>query len=385
MKKILVVFGTRPEGIKLAAVVQRLKNKKDKFKTVVCITGQHEEMLSQVLKSFNISADYDLKIMQKGQSLFDIFARCLTRIKIILEKESPDLVIVQGDTATAFVAGLAAFYFKIPVAHIEAGLRTNNKYNPFPEEINRRLLSVLADFHFAPTESARLSLLREGIPSKNIWVSGNTVVDSLLIVKNRLEISRVRKYWLNYFKKRWNFNITKEANGLKLILVTGHRRENFGAGFRSICFALRKIAKKRKDVVIIYPVHLNPNVQVPVKEILSGIPNIHLIEPIEYEPFVFLMANSYIILTDSGGIQEEAPSLGKPVLIMRRETERLEAVRRGGAKLVGVDVDRIVSNVERLLDNNRIYKKMSNIANPFGDGKAAKRITKILEKELANV
>ncbi len=379
MKKILVVFGTRPEAIKLAPVIQQLKKESKNFNTKVCVTAQHREMLDQVLRIFNIVPDHDLNIMKHGQDLFGVTSDCLAGIKKVLNKEKPHLVIVQGDTSTAFVVALAAFYLKIPIAHIEAGLRTNNKYNPFPEEVNRHLISVLADYHFAPTKRSKLNLLKEGIGSNKIWVTGNTVVDAFLTVKNKQQKNIDRSKRINYFKKCHNLDLIKNK---KIVLVTGHRRESFGDGFRNICFALKEIAVSRKDVIIVYPVHLNPNVQLPVRNILGNIKNILLIGPLEYESFVFLMHNSYLILTDSGGIQEEAPSLGKPVLVMRKETERPEGVKAGMVKLVGTDKNLIIKETLRYLDNEELYKRIVKSVNPYGDGKASIRIKNVLLKFL---
>lgn len=393
MKKILIVFGTRPEAIKMAPVIQKLEaessllDKKRQtgqttLKAIVCVTAQHREMLDQVLKTFDIFPEYDLDIMRENQDLFDVTTSSLSGLKKILTQEKPDLVMVQGDTTTAFVAGLAAYYLKIPVAHVEAGLRTYNKYSPFPEEKNRHLLSALADYHFTPTRLAKSNLVREGVPEDRIWVTGNTVIDALLTVSSRQKTVRSKKNWVTYFKEKYNLTLSSNAdtnhNHLKLILITGHRRENFGEGFKNICMALKEIAEKREDVTIVYPVHLNPNVQQPVKTILNSKHNIHLIEPLQYEQFVFLMNNSYIILTDSGGIQEEAPSLGKPVLVMRDTTERPEGIEAGTVKLVGTDKHAIINNTLELLDNPSLYDKMSKAINPYGDGKAAERIYRVL-------
>ncbi len=374
--KFLIVFGTRPEAIKLYPVIKELKTYKN-AEIRICVTAQHREMLDHVLNLFNIVPDYDLNIMRKNQDLFDITISALKGLQSIFDKERPNVVIVQGDTTTSFIAGLAAYYFKIPIAHVEAGLRTYNKYAPFPEEINRHLLGVLADYHFAPTEEAKNNLLREGITEDKIWVTGNTVIDSLLEMKRRLETKEKRRYWTEYFEEKIGITLPLDEER-KIILITGHRRENFGERFKNICMALREIAQRRSDLILIYPVHLNPNVQRPVKETLNGVPNVFLIEPLEYEPFVFLMMNSYLILTDSGGIQEEAPSLGKPVLVMRDTTERPEGVRAGTARLVGTNRQRIVDGVLELLNNGSLYEEMSKAVNPYGDGKAGERIAKIL-------
>ncbi len=378
----MIIFGTRPEAIKMAPIISCLKTKAKNIKPIVCVTAQHREMLDQVLNIFNIMPDYDLNIMRPSQDLFSITANTLMGLKSILMKEHPDMVLVQGDTTTAFIAGLAAYYLKIPVGHVEAGLRTYNKYSPFPEEINRRLLSALVDVHFAPTNWAKSNLLKEGVPDSKIVVTGNTVVDALLAIKHKQQAESSGKLWKEYFRKSWNLAVPDKTIDKKLILVTGHRRENFGEGFRAICYALKKIALTRKDVVMVYPVHLNPNVQLPVKEILGGVANIYLMKPLEYEPFIYLMNHTYLILTDSGGIQEEAPSLGKPVLVMRDTTERPEGITAGVVKLVGIDKKIIVSETLKLLDNKKLYKKMSKTINPYGDGKAAGRIVRVLVKML---
>lgn len=376
MKKIMCVFGTRPEAIKMAPVVNKIKERSEQFIPIVCVTAQHREMLDQVLSIFNITPDYDLDIMRNNQNLFDISTKVLNGLKDVFEDAKPDLILVQGDTTTAFIAGLAAFYLKIPIGHVEAGLRTNDKYNPFPEEINRHLLSSLADYHFAPTEWSRSNLIKENVPPERIWVTGNTVIDALLTISRRQKTEDRRQIFRDFIDK--NLNSRFDIRYSRLILVTGHRRESFGEGFDNICRALRTIAQERKDVMIVYPVHLNPNVQRPVKEILKDIDNVFLIEPLEYEPFVSLMNESYLILTDSGGIQEEAPSLGKPVLVMRKTTERPEGIEAGVVKLVGTGKDDIVRNTIELLENHSLYEKMSGSANPYGDGKAAERIADII-------
>ncbi len=376
MCKILFVFGTRPEAIKMAPVINKLKEYTAQFTVTVCVTAQHRQMLDQVLSLFAIQPQYDLNIMKENQDLFDVTEKSLKGLKTVFEEVKPHLVLVQGDTTTAFVAGLAAYYLKIPVGHIEAGLRTYNKYSPFPEETNRRLLSVLAEYHFAPTEWSRQNLLKENIPSERIWMTGNTVVDALLGVASG-QLSGIRSNnLLEYFKEQWNLDLHNQQT--KLVLVTGHRRENFGAGFKNICLALKTLAEQRKDITIVYPVHLNPNVQEPVKRILSNIENIHLIAPLEYEQFIFLMNKAYLILTDSGGIQEEAPSLGKPVLVMRDTTERPEGINAGVVRLIGTDRDSIVNNTLELLENAVLYKSMSETVNPYGDGLASEKIVSIL-------
>lgn len=367
--KLLVIFGTRPEAIKMAPLVQALKKNSNKFETFVCVSAQHRQMLDQVLDLFEIEPQYDLDIMKPGQNLYTITSDILLGLKNIMEKLKPDMVLVHGDTTTSFSASLAAFYAGIPVGHVEAGLRTGNKNSPFPEEINRRLTGVIADMHFAPTETAKNNLILEKVLEKNIFVTGNTVIDALLEVTKKLASDEILKKTLD---EKFNFlNSSK-----KLILVTGHRRENFGDGFENICNALVEISEKEKEVEIVYPVHLNPNVRKPVNDILAGkkLSNVYLIEPLEYLQFVYLMNRAYIILTDSGGIQEEAPSLGKPVLVMRETTERPEAVEAGTVILVGTDKKTIVENVLELINNKEKYTAMSHAHNPYGDGKASEKI-----------
>jgi UDP-N-acetylglucosamine 2-epimerase (non-hydrolysing) len=371
-KKILSIFGTRPEAIKMAPVIKVLESRPEEFESLVCVTAQHREMLDQVLDLFKIKPDFDLDLMEDNQTLSQITARALSALDDVFKRIKPDWVLVQGDTTTTMVASLAAFYHGIPIGHIEAGLRTHNKYAPFPEEINRRITSVVADRHFAPTERAKQNLLREGIEEKRIYVTGNTVIDALLMVVAKQSSAEAQETWDHYFAK--NFDISFN-NGRKHILVTGHRRESFGKGFENICNALREIAHSYGDVEIIYPVHLNPNVQEPVRRILNNTERVHLIPPLDYEPFVYLMSKSCIILTDSGGIQEEAPSLGKPVLVMRETTERPEGVEAGTARLVGTDKNKIVSETLLLLRSKETYSTMSQAHNPYGDGKAAARIT----------
>jgi UDP-N-acetylglucosamine 2-epimerase (non-hydrolysing) len=370
------VFGTRPEAIKLAPVVKALEDRPDQFHSLVCVTAQHREMLDQVLRIFDIQPDHDLNIMRPRQDLFGITSEVLLKLRDLLREIKPDLILVQGDTTTTFAASLAAFYQKIRVGHVEAGLRTNDKYRPFPEEINRHLTSVVADFHFAPTEKAKFNLLKEGIPNDCIYVTGNTVIDALFWILRNQSTPENRKRMEDYFSKKFGISIDDR----RLILVTAHRRESFGKGFENICKALREIALRNPDVRIIYPVHLNPNVQEPVYRIIGKMEQIHLIEPLEYGPFVYLMNKSFLILTDSGGIQEEAPSLGKPVLVMREVTERPEAVEAGTARLVGTQGENIVRETQRLLDHPEDYKRMANIKNPYGDGKSAERIVQILSQ-----
>jgi len=373
--KILTIFGTRPEAIKLAPVIKEIEKHSRDFTSVVCITAQHRGMLDQILAFFEIIPNYDLNIMEKNQTLYDITAKSLEGIMVVLEKEKPEMVLVQGDTTTTFAGSLSAYYAKVPVGHVEAGLRTYDKYQPFPEEINRRLTSQIADIHFAPTMKAKDNLLREGINDKSIFITGNTVIDALLMALKKQFVPDVKKKWNSFFSAN-NLNI--EDNEKRFILVTGHRRENFGKGFENICNALKDIAVTNPDVVFVYPVHLNPNVQEPVKRILNGMKNICLMPPLNYEAFVYLMSKAYLILTDSGGVQEEAPSLGKPVLVMRETTERPEGVEAGTAKLVGTDRGCIIDNVSRLLTNRNAYELMARAVNPYGDGRAAMRILEAL-------
>ncbi|ALN49042.1 non-hydrolyzing UDP-N-acetylglucosamine 2-epimerase [Escherichia coli] len=371
-KKIMVVFGTRPEAIKMAPLVKEISNNKA-LDLRVCVTGQHREMLDQVLEIFQIKPDYDLNLMKSGQSLNDITSSILINIKCILQEYKPDLVLVHGDTATTFAVSLAAYYEKISVGHVEAGLRTGNIYSPWPEEANRKLTAVLAKYHFAPTFSSKENLIREGCVPDNIIVTGNTVIDALHLAKEKInnDIQLSDK-----LKQEFSFLEPEK----KIILVTGHRRESFGKGFEDICDALAIIARSYKDIQIIYPVHMNPNVRGPVNRLLSNINNIYLIEPLQYLPFVYLMDKSYIILTDSGGIQEEAPSLGKPVLVMRDTTERPEAILAGTVALVGTDKNKITEKVKELIENTEVYKKMSAAQNPYGDGKSCQRIVNAILK-----
>lgn len=364
--KTLCVFGTRPEAIKMAPLVLALAADK-RFEAKVCVTGQHREMLDQVLGLFGIEPDFDLNVMKPGQDLTDVTTSILQGMKCVFEEFKPDIVLVHGDTATTFAASLAAYYQQIPVAHVEAGLRTGNIYSPWPEEANRKLTGALANLHLAPTEMSQANLLREGIDPKSIVVTGNTVIDALLDVVKRLDQDEDLK------AKAAAPSDFLDPNR-KLILVTGHRRESFGGGFERICQALMEVAKQHPAVDIVYPVHLNPNVREPVNRLLAGIENIHLIEPLDYLPFVYLMSRSHIILTDSGGIQEEAPSLGKPVLVMRDTTERPEAVAAGTVKLVGTEAASIVRELNRLLVDPMAYQNMSYAHNPYGDGEACKHI-----------
>lgn len=368
MKKILFIFGTRPEALKLVPLINEFKKIPDFFDTKICITSQHREMLWQVLDFFGVEPDYNLELMQPNQTLFDITANGIKKIENVLSLENPDLVVVQGDTTSTFIGALSAFYKKIPVAHIEAGLRSFNKYSPFPEEINRKMVSSLTEFHFPPTKLASDLLNNEGF-SRNIHIVGNTVIDSLFLTLEKIQS-------VNFAEKFKEIDFTK-----KMILVTGHRRESFGIPFQNICRALKAIASSNPEVNIVYPVHLNPNVQEPVNSILGNLKNVFLLKPQNYPEFVWLMNKSYIILTDSGGIQEEAPSLGKPVLVMRDVTERTEGIDAGTAKLIGTEFQNIVDNIQELLDNNSIYQKMANSVNPYGDGTSSKQIVSIIKHE----
>ena len=370
MKRILVAFGTRPEAIKMAPLVLALRND-PRFDVVVCVTAQHREMLDQVLELFHIQPDFDLDIMQAGQTLNEVTARILQGIKPVLIESRPDIVLVHGDTATTFAISLAAYYQQISVGHVEAGLRTGNLYSPWPEEANRKLTGVLTRYHFAPTDKSRDNLLQENVPGRWITVTGNTVIDALLPVREQIDSNPELG---NRFAAEFDFLHPDR----RLLLVTGHRRENFGAGFECICQAVRQLASDPPDIQILYPVHLNPNVQEPVKRWLDGVDNIYLIEPQQYLPFVYLMNRATLILTDSGGIQEEAPSLGKPVLVMRDTTERPEALDAGTVKLVGTDIKRIVDTVSELLTDQSAYEEMSFAHNPYGDGKACGRILNAL-------
>ncbi|CAJ1907659.1 UDP-N-acetylglucosamine 2-epimerase (non-hydrolyzing) [Aeromonas veronii] len=371
-KKVLTVFGTRPEAIKMAPLVHALTID-PRFEAKCCVTAQHREMLDQVLELFDITPDYDLNLMKAGQTLNEITARILLELKPVLQEFKPDVVLVHGDTATTFAASLAAYYEQIAVGHVEAGLRTGNIYSPWPEEANRKLTGTLSKYHFAPTETSRENLLQERCAVEDIFVTGNTVIDALLLIKGKIEQDFDLKSALAA-----QFPYLDENK--KLILVTGHRRESFGDGFERICEALVQTAKQHPDVQILYPVHLNPNVREPVNRFLSGVENVLLIEPQQYLPFIYLMDRAYIILTDSGGIQEEAPSLGKPVLVMRDTTERPEAIAAGTVKLVGTDVEKIVSNINILLNDIDAYQLMSIANNPYGDGNACQRILDYLCK-----
>ncbi len=377
-KKILIVFGTRPEAIKMAPLVKTFQ-KEILFETKVCVTAQHREMLDQVLEIFDIAPDYDLNLMKTGQDLYDITSGILVGMRNVLSDFQPDIVLVHGDTSTTFAAALAAFYQKIKVGHIEAGLRTGNLYSPWPEEANRQLTSRITTYHFAPTLTSKNNLLKENIKESGIAITGNTVIDALFLaldkIKNNIGLEQEIVSTINTAIQNSKFNI----QNTKFILVTGHRRENHGQGFINICTALKEIALHNPDLHIIYPVHLNPNVQKPVRELLSDVENIDLIVPLQYEQFIYLMDKSSFIITDSGGVQEEAPSLGKPVLVMRDTTERPEALEAGTVKLVGTDTELIIKEAQELIDNKEVYEKMSRSSNPYGDGHACQRIVEFLK------
>lgn len=377
MKKLLFIFGTRPEAIKMLPLALYVREHLTKeFDAKICVTGQHKEMLAQVLDFFEVVPDYDLKIMEPGQDLYDVTSRILLGLKKVLNEEKPDCILVHGDTTTTMASSLAAYYQKIPVAHIEAGLRTNNKYSPWPEEMNRTIAGCISKYHFAPTNQSAENLKKENIKD-HVYVVGNTVIDALLFAINKMNSDKVLNQQLTEKFNALGINVTK-----KIILITGHRRENFGDGFINICEAIHKLAVNFPDVDFVYPVHLNPNVQQPVYKILGGLNNIKLIEPLDYQPFVFLMSKSFIILTDSGGVQEEAPSLNKPVLVMRDTTERPEALATGAVKLVGTNKDKIIDELTDLLQNKDSYAKMINTINPYGDGTTSKKILSHLKDNL---
>ena len=374
----MLVFGTRPEAIKMAPLVKEFQKYPEQFQTIVCVTGQHREMLDQVLHIFEIEPDYDLNIMKQGQDLYDVTARVLTGMREVLKETQPDVVLVHGDTTTSTAAALAAFYLQIPVGHVEAGLRTHNIYSPWPEEMNRQITGRIATYHFAPTPLSRQNLLEEGIKEEAITVTGNTVIDALYMVVDRIKNDKTLDFGLNCSLIKAGYDVDRLNDGKKLVLITGHRRENFGDGFISMCQAIKTLSEKYPDVDFVYPMHLNPNVRKPIHEVfgedLSGLENMFFIEPLEYLSFVYLMEKSTIVLTDSGGIQEEAPGLGKPVLVMRDTTERPEALEAGTVKLVGTNFEKIVREVAALLDDREYYDKMSKAVNPYGDGKACERI-----------
>ncbi|MBE6411886.1 MAG: UDP-N-acetylglucosamine 2-epimerase (non-hydrolyzing) [Opitutales bacterium] len=382
MKKIMLVFGTRPEAIKMAPLVKAFQADSDHFETIVCVTGQHRQMLDQVLSLFEITPDYDLDIMKQGQDLFDITSRVMLGMRDVLEKAKPDVVLVHGDTTTSTAAALASFYKQIPVGHIEAGLRTHNIYSPWPEEMNRQITGRIAKYNFAPTPLSRKNLLAENVSDNDIIVTGNTVIDALHYVVEKINSSDEIKAELSNILLKSGYDVSRLSNGKKLVLITGHRRENFGDGFISMCSAIKSLNEKYSDVDFVYPMHLNPNVRKPIKEVFGdkAPENMFFIEPLDYLPFVFLMEKSYLLLTDSGGVQEEAPGLGKPVLVMRDTTERPEAVDAGTVKLVGTNYDKIVSEVSELIDNPKAYELMSKAVNPYGDGKACGRVLDTFKK-----
>ena len=382
MKKVMLVFGTRPEAIKMAPLVKEFQKQKERIETVVCVTGQHREMLDQVLEIFDIKPDYDLNIMKQGQDLYDVTARVLTGMREVLKEVKPNVVLVHGDTTTSTAAALATFYQQIPVGHVEAGLRTHNIYSPWPEEMNRLLTGRLATYHFSPTPLSRNNLIKESIDDRNIIVTGNTVIDALYWVVDKIKNNKELNNELENVLSKAGYDVNRLNNGKKLVLITGHRRENFGDGFINMCTAIKDLMVKYPDVDFVYPMHLNPNVRKPIHEVfgenLSGLKNMFFIEPLEYLSFVYLMEKSSIVLTDSGGIQEEAPGLGKPVLVMRNTTERPEALNAGTVKLVGTDYNKIVNEVSSLIDDKAAYEKMSKAVNPYGDGLACGRIVNAL-------
>ena len=382
MKKVMLVFGTRPEAIKMAPLVKEFQKQPKRVETVVCVTGQHREMLDQVLKIFDIKPDYDLNIMKQGQDLYDVTARVLTGMRDVLKEVKPDVVLVHGDTTTSTAAALAAFYQQIPVGHVEAGLRTHNIYSPWPEEMNRLLTGRLATYHFSPTPLSRNNLIKESIDDRNIIITGNTVIDALYWVVDKIKNNKELDNELEDILSKAGYDVNRLNNGKKLVLITGHRRENFGDGFINMCTAIKDLTVKYPDLDFVYPMHLNPNVRKPIHEVfgenLSGLKNMFFIEPLEYLSFVYLMEKSSIVLTDSGGIQEEAPGLGKPVLVMRDTTERPEALDAGTVKLVGTDYNKIVNEVSSLIDDKAAYEKMSKAVNPYGDGLACGRIVNAL-------
>ena len=382
MKKIMLVFGTRPEAIKMAPLVKEFQKQPKRVETVVCVTGQHREMLDQVLKIFDIKPDYDLNIMKQGQDLYDVTARVLTGMRDVLKEVKPDVVLVHGDTTTSTAAALAAFYQQIPVGHVEAGLRTHNIYSPWPEEMNRLLTGRLATYHFSPTPLSRNNLIKESVDDRNIIITGNTVIDALYWVVDKIKNNKELDNELEDILSKAGYDVNRLNNGKKLLLITGHRRENFGDGFINMCTAIKDLTVKYPDLDFVYPMHLNPNVRKPIHEVfgenLSGLKNMFFIEPLEYLSFVYLMEKSSIVLTDSGGIQEEAPGLGKPVLVMRDTTERPEALDAGTVKLVGTDYNKIVNEVSSLIDDKAAYEKMSKAVNPYGDGLACGRIVNAL-------
>lgn len=380
MKKILLVFGTRPEAIKMAPLVKEFMKYPNVFDTKVCVTGQHREMLDQVLHLFDIKPDYDLNIMKQGQDLYDVTARVLVEMRDVLSEFKPDIVLVHGDTTTSTTAALAAFYQQIPVGHVEAGLRTHNIYSPWPEEMNRQLTGRIATYHFAPTKLSKQNLVDEGVDGSRIIITGNTVIDALHLVTNKIKSDSSLDMELQSILSGAGYDVNRLNGNRRLVLITGHRRENFGQGFIQMCQAIKTLADRYKDVDFVYPMHLNPNVRKPIMEVFgeNKIENLFFIEPLEYLSFVYLMEKSFLVLTDSGGIQEEAPGLGKPVLVMRDTTERPEALEAGTVKLVGMNYDKIIKEVSQLLDDKTYYEKMSKAVNPYGDGLASGRIVEHL-------
>ncbi len=383
MKKVMLVFGTRPEAIKMCPLVKEFQKYSEQFQTITCVTGQHREMLDQVLKIFDVTPDYDLNIMKQGQDLYDVTARVLTGMRDVLKEVQPDVVLVHGDTTTSTAAALAAFYQQIPVGHVEAGLRTHNIYSPWPEEMNRQITGRIATYNFAPTALSRENLLCEAVSEDSITVTGNTVIDALYWVVDKMKADKQLDTELSTILAKSGYDVNRLADGKKLVLITGHRRENFGDGFINMCTAIKDLTEKYPDVDFVYPMHLNPNVRKPIHEVfgedLSNLGNMFFIEPLEYLSFVYLMEKSTIVLTDSGGIQEEAPGLGKPVLVMRDTTERPEALEAGTVKLVGTNYDKIVGEVSALLDDVNYYNEMSQAVNPYGDGLACGRIVDVLK------
>ncbi|WP_322932601.1 non-hydrolyzing UDP-N-acetylglucosamine 2-epimerase [Bacteroides sp. CG01] len=384
MKKIMLVFGTRPEAIKMAPLVKEFQKHSETFQTIVCVTGQHREMLDQVLHLFDIKPDYDLNIMKQGQDLYDVTSRVLLGMRDVLKEANPDVVLVHGDTTTSTASALAAFYQQIPVGHVEAGLRTHDIYSPWPEEMNRLITGRIATYHFSPTALSKQNLLDEGISEESIIVTGNTVIDALYMVVDKIKSDKQLGKELETLLRESGYDVNRLNGTRKLVLITGHRRENFGEGFISMCRAIKALTEKYPNVDFVYPMHLNPNVRKPIHEVfgedLSDLDNMFFIEPLEYLSFVYLMEKSTIVLTDSGGIQEEAPGLGKPVLVMRDTTERPEALEAGTVKLVGTDYDKIVNEVSALLDDREYYDKMSKAVNPYGDGLACERIVEYLNR-----
>ena len=384
MKTIMSVFGTRPEAIKMAPLVKELAKHTDRFRSVVCVTGQHRQMLDQVLRIFDIQPDYDLDIMQQGQDLYDVTSRVLLGMRDVLRRARPDIVLVHGDTTTSTAAALAAFYEQIPVGHVEAGLRTHDIYSPWPEEMNRQITGRIATYHFSPTPLSRANLMSEGVADEKIVVTGNTVIDALYMVVDKIKSDESLDAELGKVLREAGYDPARLSDGRRMVLITGHRRENFGEGFINMCRAIKHLTERYPEVDFVYPMHLNPNVRKPIHEVfgedLTNLGNMFFIEPLEYLSFVYLMEKADVVLTDSGGIQEEAPGLGKPVLVMRDTTERPEALSAGTVRLVGTDYDRIVGEVSRLLDDESAYEAMSRAVNPYGDGKACGRIIEALDR-----